>query len=140
MKDIDIIRRELRYINEILAMKDKSYQELAVWIFNKFLSDFSEKEIKSSKDVNVYELIAILSGTRSEGFVESMLNSMLKLYDKRNELLNNVTENNHKIKTIDNQIETKKRQILNYLNVIIKRLEQNRKNYSEKVQTFFIFY
>ena len=35
-------------LEEILEMKDKSYQELAVWIFNKFLSDFSEKEIAES--------------------------------------------------------------------------------------------
>lgn len=33
---------------EIMKMKDKSYQELAVWIFNKFLSDFSEEEISAS--------------------------------------------------------------------------------------------
>ncbi|MFW5961706.1 MAG: threonine synthase, partial [bacterium] len=33
---------------EIMKMKDKSYQELAVWIFNKFLSDFSREEITAS--------------------------------------------------------------------------------------------
>ncbi|TDO72696.1 L-threonine synthase [Halanaerobium saccharolyticum] len=33
---------------EIMEMKDQSYQELAVWIFNKFLSDFSESEIEES--------------------------------------------------------------------------------------------
>ena len=35
-------------LEEIIKMKDKNYQELAVWIFNKFLSDFSEKEINDS--------------------------------------------------------------------------------------------
>jgi threonine synthase len=35
-------------LEELLAFKDKSYQELAVWIFNKFLSDFSREEISDS--------------------------------------------------------------------------------------------
>ncbi len=35
-------------LTEIMEMKNKSYQELAVWIFNKFLSDFSQEEIADS--------------------------------------------------------------------------------------------
>jgi threonine synthase len=35
-------------LEEILEFKDSSYQELAVWIFEKYLSDFSKKEIKDS--------------------------------------------------------------------------------------------
>lgn len=35
-------------LEEILEMRDKSYQELAIWIFDKFLSDFTKDEIKSS--------------------------------------------------------------------------------------------
>ncbi|RAK09328.1 L-threonine synthase [Halanaerobium saccharolyticum] len=35
-------------LTEIMEMKDQSYQELAVWIFNKFLSDFTEVEIEES--------------------------------------------------------------------------------------------
>lgn len=33
---------------KIIEMKDKNYQELAVWIFKEFLSDFTEKEIRES--------------------------------------------------------------------------------------------
>ncbi|MFP4199524.1 MAG: threonine synthase [Halanaerobium sp.] len=35
-------------LEDILVMQDKSYQELAVWIFKHFLSDFSEEEITAS--------------------------------------------------------------------------------------------
>ncbi len=33
---------------KIMDMKNKNYQELAVWIFKEFLSDFTEEEIKNS--------------------------------------------------------------------------------------------
>ena len=35
-------------LEEIKARKNDSYQQLAVWIFNKFLSDFSKKEIEDA--------------------------------------------------------------------------------------------
>lgn len=35
-------------IEEIMEYQDKSYQELAVWIFEKYLSDFSSQEIRDS--------------------------------------------------------------------------------------------
>jgi capsular exopolysaccharide synthesis family protein len=91
-------------------------------------------EITSGKEVDVYELMAILSGTRSETFMKSMLNSMLDLYNERNVLLNDVTENNHRIKTIDKQIRAKKEQIINYLQTTITRMEKSRENYQEKIQ------
>ncbi|MGM0649697.1 MAG: Wzz/FepE/Etk N-terminal domain-containing protein, partial [Bacteroidota bacterium] len=38
-------------------------------------------QIDSTNEVNIYELMAMLSGTRSESFMKSMLNSMLSLYN-----------------------------------------------------------
>ncbi|MGC9330880.1 MAG: GumC family protein [Bacteroidales bacterium] len=90
-------------------------------------------QISSKSDVNVYELIARLSGTRSEDFMKSMLNSMMDLYNERNILLNDVTENNYKIKTIDKQIQTKKEQIIDYINMVLVQLEQSKKYYENKI-------
>ena len=42
-------------LEQILAKKDSSYQELAQWIFNKFLTDFSESEIKESVEAAYQE-------------------------------------------------------------------------------------
>lgn len=42
-------------LEEILEKKDKSYQELAAWIFNKFLSDFSDDEIADSVEAAYQE-------------------------------------------------------------------------------------
>ncbi len=90
-------------------------------------------QIKSGGEVNIYELLAMLSGTRSESFMKSMLKSMMDLYNERNMLLNDVTENNYKIKTIDKQIQTKKEQIIDYINTILTQLEQNKENYENKI-------
>ncbi|MEA3447542.1 MAG: polysaccharide biosynthesis tyrosine autokinase [Bacteroidota bacterium] len=91
------------------------------------------KQISSGSDVNIYELMAMLSGTRSEDFMKSMLNSMMDLYNERNMLLNDVTEDNYKIKTIDKQIQTKKEQIIDYINTVLAQLEQNKENYENKI-------
>lgn len=93
-------------------------------------------QIESSHNINVYELMAMLTGTRSEGFMTNMLKSMLDLYDQRAILLNDVTEDNHKIKTIDKQINAKKAQILNFIETTINRLEQSQKNYQEKINEY----
>jgi len=93
-------------------------------------------QIQSAHNINVYELMAMLTGTRSEGFMSNMLKSMLNLYDERAVLLNDVTEDNHKIKTIDKQIEAKKEQILNFIETTIERLEQSKKNYQSKIDEY----
>ncbi len=93
-------------------------------------------ELQSNSEPNIYELLAMLSGTKSENFVNSMLNSISELYTKRAILLNEVTENNHKIKIIDQQIETKKQQISHYIETTILRLEESRKNYQQKIDEY----
>lgn len=93
-------------------------------------------QIQSTKNVNVYELMAMLTGTRSESFMSNMLNSMLSLYNERSILLNDVTEDNHKIKTIDKQIEAKKEQITNYIKTTIIQLKQSEANYKEKISEY----
>jgi tyrosine-protein kinase Etk/Wzc len=90
----------------------------------------------SKRNVNMYELMAMLTGTRSESFMKNMLNSMLNLYNERAILLNDVTEDNHKIKTIDKQIESKKEQIIHFIQTTIDRLQQSQKDYIAKIQEY----
>lgn len=58
-------------IEEILKMKNKSYQELAVWIFKEFLSDFNEKEIKE----------AVAEAYKEESFPPTAKTPLIKLND-----------------------------------------------------------
>jgi len=55
----------------IMKMKNKSYQELAVWIFKEFLSDFTEKEIKDS----------VAEAYKSESFPVEEKTPLVKLND-----------------------------------------------------------
>lgn len=56
---------------EIMKMQDKSYQELAVWIFKEFLSDFTEKEIKDS----------VAEAYKKESFPKKEKSPLFKLND-----------------------------------------------------------
>jgi capsular exopolysaccharide synthesis family protein len=61
---------------------------------------------------------------------------MLSLYNERSILLNDVTEDNHKIKTIDKQIGAKKEQITNYIKTTIIQLKQSEANYNDKIDEY----
>ncbi len=157
---LDSTERELndfKRSNKIKALSNGMYpqsssSEMAMPLFSTRMSDFENiiinldfeiqtlktvsTELQSNSEPNIYELLAILSGTKSENFVNSMLGSISELYTKRAILLNEVTENNHKIKIIDQQIEAKKQQISNYIETTILRLEESRKNYQQKIDEY----
>ena len=67
-----------------------------------------QDELKNNPDLNVYEMMAMMSGQSSNAFISSMLQSLQDLIVKRENMLFEVTESSHKIVVIDKQIETKK--------------------------------
>jgi threonine synthase len=56
-------------LEEILAMSDKSYKELTVWIFSQFLTDFSQDEISES----------VSAAYQSESFPQAGKTPLVKL-------------------------------------------------------------
>ena len=90
----------------------------------------------SKSNYNVYDLIAILSGTKSETILTSILNNLQLLLNKREQLLNDVTLNNHKIKVIDKQLITQKDLLLNFVNISITRLQSRKIDYEKKINEY----
>lgn len=97
------------------------------------LEKISEK-IKKEPELKTYEILAMLSGQQSEVFLSSMINSLQELMNRREILLFDVTANNHKIVTIDEQIKSKKETIIDFVNSTILRLKSEKTEYILKIR------
>ncbi len=90
-------------------------------------------KIKGDPELKTYEILAMLSGQQSENFISGMINSLQELISKKEVLLFDVTANNHKIITLDEQIDSKKKTIVEFINSTIERLKDEKIEYSKKV-------
>ena len=95
-----------------------------------------QKQIVKGKDSNIYEIIAILSGTKFDGVIVNVLNNLQKLISKKQQLLNDVTSNNYQITTIDKQINNQRQLIIELLSTTINRLSEQKKDYKKKVDEY----
>ncbi|RLD63337.1 MAG: hypothetical protein DRJ01_04005 [Bacteroidetes bacterium] len=95
-----------------------------------------QKQIVKGKDSNIYEIIAILSGTKFDGVIVNVLNNLQKLISKKQQLLNDVTSNNYQITTIDKQINNQRQLIIELLSTTINRLSEQKNDYKKKVDEY----
>ncbi len=97
------------------------------------LEKIAEK-IKKDPEIKTYEILAMLSGQQSETFLSGMINTLQELINKREILLFDITTNNHKIVTIDEQIKSKKSTIIDFVGSTIGRLKAEKIEYNKKVR------
>lgn len=90
-------------------------------------------ELKNNQDINIYELLAMLTGTKNEQFLSNMLNSLQNLMHERSTMLYEVTPNNRRIEKIDTQTILYKRQITEYIESSIERLTDNIKELQQQI-------
>ncbi|HOZ30724.1 MAG TPA: hypothetical protein PLL66_07385 [Bacteroidales bacterium] len=91
------------------------------------------KKIESEPELKTYEILAMLSGQQSEKFLSEMINSLQELLSRKEVLLFDVTANNHKIKVIDEQIQSKKDIIVDFVNSTIIRLNGEKIEYDKRI-------
>ncbi len=95
-----------------------------------------QEQIAKGKNSNVYEIIAILSGTKFNGIIVNVLNNLQKLITEKQQLLNDVTTNNYQIKTINKQITNQRQLIIELLNTTIKRITEQKNDYKKKIDEY----
>ncbi|MBQ6275517.1 MAG: polysaccharide biosynthesis tyrosine autokinase [Bacteroidales bacterium] len=91
-----------------------------------------KEQVNNNPDINMYEMMALMSGQSSNAFLSSMLKSLQDLMSKRESMLFEVTDNNHKIVVIDKQIESKKETIIDFIGSTIVRLEKQKASCEKK--------
>jgi tyrosine-protein kinase Etk/Wzc len=95
-----------------------------------------EEQLASQDQVNIYEMVASLAGTNSERVLVSILNNLQQYINERNKLLNEVTEDNMRVKIIDRQIANQKSLILDFITNNILRIEERITEYKKRMQEY----
>jgi len=95
-----------------------------------------EKELSENNDINIFELIALISGTSSQEIVANILTKLQNLLTEKELLLNDVTNNNHQIKVVEKQFENQKIILTEFIKTTIARLKQKRDSYSKKISEY----
>ncbi len=94
------------------------------------------QQVENNHELNIYELIALLSGTKSEAIVVSVLNNLQQLINQKEQLLNDVTPDNLKIKLLNKQIENQKQLLVDFINSTLQRLENRKTDYQKKIAEY----
>jgi capsular exopolysaccharide synthesis family protein len=95
-----------------------------------------EKHILNDDNLNIYELIASLAGTRSETIIVNVLNNLQQLINQKEQLLNDVTIDNIRIKIINKQIDNQKQLLEDFIVTTISRLENKKSDYEKKIAEY----
>lgn len=98
------------------------------------LDKIAERINSQDETINIYEMLALLTGQQSEKFLSTMLNSVLSLEQQKEELLFDVTANNHKIIRINAQIESKKNLIDDFIKSMKIRLNNQVSEYKSRYE------
>jgi tyrosine-protein kinase Etk/Wzc len=120
------------FLSKMNELEDKlvsiDYELLAL---NQVKSKLNDKE-----NVNIYELLASLSGTQSEQVMINILNNLQQLINQRDQLLNNITTDNLKVKMLEKQIENQTELTNDFVNSTIDRLTSKKVEYQEKIKNY----
>ncbi|MFH1005025.1 MAG: polysaccharide biosynthesis tyrosine autokinase [Bacteroidota bacterium] len=93
-----------------------------------------EKNISEKKNIDSYQMISILTGDEFESMLGNQVNSLSDLLKTREELLYEVTPTSEKIKSIDFQIEVRKKLLLESIRSIKNKISIRKQNLAKKVK------
>lgn len=93
-------------------------------------------QIEKGQNLNIFELIALLSGTKSGQIVVSILNNLQSLMNQREQMLTDVTANNLKIKIIEKQIDNQKELLKDFVGSTIARLSGQSTDFKNKIEEY----
>jgi capsular exopolysaccharide synthesis family protein len=100
-----------------------------------------ENSVNDEIDLDVYKLVSVLSGTDIKGNLQSLLNDLKELLQRRTNLLYSSTKNSSRIAMLDYQIDIQKKILIESLDAIKRNIydqkrevESRIKNYEEEVR------
>ncbi len=88
------------------------------------------------EDVDVYRLIAILSGSEFKTGISGMLNALEELLIEREKLLYEVTPESRQIEYLNYQIEIQKKMLVESITNLKENIENSIEELNEKIYTF----
>lgn len=86
------------------------------------------------KDINVYNLLPILSGTEYETRITALITDLQELLVQRQKILTESTKESESLKLHDQQIEIQKEVLFKSISSLVEKLEYRRKEIVKKIE------
>jgi len=124
----------LSNISNVYLDRMTSYQDdlLEIELQEDLLSEISKVTQNVTDDIDVYNLISLLVGTKYEETVSELLKELQALLKEREEIFFDVTEENKRTKSLDYQIDIQKRLIVQSVNSLKDKLKSRKTIISSK--------
>jgi len=156
-KQSAIVYEKLNYLDRKLKKFGKNYdyymQDATLSsVYIEKLNDLEEKKMElnyelstlktiqsllnTKKEINIYEIVGLLSGLDVEQSLISALNNLQQLIDKRENLLSELQPDNFKVKQVDKQIEKQKLLFSTLISSVMKRIEDDIKKINGKISQY----
>jgi tyrosine-protein kinase Etk/Wzc len=99
----------------------------------RLLNDVEVLTKKSSSDVEIYNLIPLVAGSKYENALSSLLNKLLQMLLALDETLLSHTTDNERVKTLQSQIDIQKRVILQTIEALRDQISMRKKTLDNKL-------
>jgi len=92
-----------------------------------------QEVVNTNKDIDVYKLVSLLAGTRSDGMLSQMLDELRSLMSKRETALYSKTENSSQVAQIDYQIGIQRKMLIEAILAIKKSLNDQKEEIDNRI-------
>jgi tyrosine-protein kinase Etk/Wzc len=125
----------LEGVSEIYLNRLSEFESdiISLEIEERLLNEVEKLTIKSSEEIEIYNLIPLVAGSRYEDALSKMLDRLHELIVDREESLYSVTKDNERIKALDYQIGVQKNLILQTVSALRDQLNDRRTRVTEKM-------
>jgi tyrosine-protein kinase Etk/Wzc len=95
-----------------------------------------QEVVSTNKDIDVYKLVSLLAGTRSDGVLNEMLGELRKLMSNRESILYSKTENSSQVAQIDYQIGIQRKMLIEAILAIKKSLNDQKEEVDNRIRNY----
>jgi tyrosine-protein kinase Etk/Wzc len=120
---------------ELMRYSTVEDQMLKIEMEERIIAEIQEN-ISRNKNIDIYQLISMISGTEYENVVKGVTQQIQKLLNDKEILLYAVTPNAENIKQINYQLETQKKLLLESLDAVRLKYKSKYKSLLEKYSDF----
>lgn len=92
--------------------------------------------VDAKQDIDVYKLVSLLAGTKSEGLLNTMLLELRQLMSKREKLLYSKTESSAEVAQLDYETEIQRRLLIEGVLSIKKNLNDQKAEIQKRIENY----
>jgi capsular exopolysaccharide synthesis family protein len=144
LRDSEILLNQYKQENKISNLEELSSvyfsrmnqfedEIIQLELEEKLLSEIEKLTFSDNREIEVYNLVPIVAGSKYEGALSGLLQGLYGLLMRKEEALFSVTPDNTKIKGLEYQIEIQRNLIVETIKALRNKLKERKDNLSAKM-------